>query len=152
MAMHFRPHHCAISVRDIPESAAFYGIFGFKLILRWAAPDNSLTIVHIATDDGFILELFQYEQNCMLGPARLAVGNDLECLGVKHIAFKVDDIFGAAEEFRRMKYGEMTEIRDGRTGIRYFFVADPDGNWVEITQDNRALNPDNPAFVGNADQ
>lgn len=148
----FMQHHCALSVRDIDESATFYNLFGFKLVLRWTAPDESLTIVHLARDDGFILELFQYESNRKLGRLSLAVGNDLGRLGMKHIAFQVDDLSSVAEEFRRMNYGEMTEMQDGRTGIRYFFVADPDGNWVEIVQDNRVLNPDNPAFVGGVDQ
>ena len=31
------------------------------------------------------------------------------------------------------------EITEGRTGIKYFFINDPDGNWVEIVQDDRAL-------------
>lgn len=152
MEILFRPHHCALSVRDTGESAAFYSIFGFKLVLQWTAPDDSLTIVHLARDDDFILELFEYESNRKLGPVNITVGNDLERLGVKHIAFKVDDLSGAAEEFKRMNSGEMTGIQNGRTGIRYFFIADPDGNWVEITQDNRALNPDDPAFVGGPDR
>jgi glyoxylase I family protein len=152
MEILFKPHHCALSVRDIDQSEAFYSMFGFKLVLRWAAPDDSLTIVHLTRDDGFILELFEYESNRETGPVNLAIGNDLERLGVKHIAFKVDDLSSAAEEFERMNYRQMTAIQDGRTGIRYFFVADPDGNWVEIAQDNRVLNPDNPAFVSAADQ
>lgn len=152
MEILFKPHHCTLSVRDIDKSSAFYSIFGFKLVLRWAAPDNSLAIAHLARDDNFILELFQYESNRKLGPVNPAIGNDLERLGIKHIAFKVEDLSGAAEEFKRMNCGQMTDIQDGRTGIRYFFVADPDGNWVEITQDNRALNSDNPVFIGGADR
>lgn len=147
MDMLFKPHHCALSVRDIDESAAFYDIFGFKLVLRWVARDCSLTIAHLSRDSEFILELFQYESNKGLDPIHPTVGNDLERLGVKHIAFNVADLSAAAAEFREMYFGEMTEIQHGRTGIDYFFVADPDGNWVEITQDDRTLSPDHPTFL-----
>jgi glyoxylase I family protein len=144
----FKPHHWALSVRDIDESAAFYSIFGFKLVLRWVAQDRSLTIAHLSRNDNFILELFEYQSNKGIDPNRPAVGNDLECLGVKHIAFKVASLPDVAAEFEEMQCGEMTEIQHGRTGIDYFFVADPDGNWVEIVQDDRILSPDHSVFLG----
>lgn len=146
MEMSFKPHHFALSVRDVNRSIAFYGIFGFKLVLQWVALDDSLTISHLAIDD-FVLELFSYASNENGDSLRLAVGNDLERLGVKHLAFSVMDLVAAAAELSEMRCGEMTEIQRGRTGIDYFFIADPDGNWLEITQDDRDLSADHPIFL-----
>jgi catechol 2,3-dioxygenase-like lactoylglutathione lyase family enzyme len=94
-----------------------------------------------------MLELFQYESNVGLDSTPKGIGNDLECLGVKHIAFSVADLSAVAAEFREMNCGEMTEIVHGRTRIDYFFIADPDGNWVEIAQDDRALDSSNPVLI-----
>lgn len=135
-------HHFTLSVRDIRQSATFYRIFGFKPVLRWAAPDESLVIVHLSRTDGLILELFKYASNGDLPPSALTTGNDLDQVGIKHVAFRVPDIQTAARELKAMNCGEMTDVQHGRTGIDYFFIADPDGNWVEVAQDDRDLRPD----------
>jgi len=143
----FGLHHCTLSVRDTEKSAGFYAIFGFKLALRWTAEDASLVITHLTRDDGFILELFEYGSNRELPLNRPQIGNDLERTGVKHIAFSVADLRAAAAELQKMNCGEMTEIKLGRTGIEYLFIADPDGNWVEIVQDDRSLDPSDPVLT-----
>ncbi len=140
-------HHFALTVRDSEASAAFYAIFGFKVTLRWAAQDGSLVIVQLSRGDGFILEMFQYEANKERPPARLAIGNDLDEVGVKHIAFRVADVDAAHAELGATQCGELTGVQQGRTGIEYFFIADPDGNWVEIVQDDRRLDPGNPVSL-----
>jgi glyoxylase I family protein len=142
----FRPHHWTLSVSNADASAAFYALFGFRTALQWTAADSSLTISHLARDDGFILELFEYTANRELEPASLDIGNDLAERGVKHMAFSVPDLAQAARAFK--SYGPATEIRRGRTGISYFFVADPDGNWVEIVQDDRTLDTSQPVMLG----
>jgi glyoxylase I family protein len=134
----FKLHHWTLSVRDIEKSNQFYSIFGFKIVLRWTSQDNSLTIVHLSRDDEFLLEMFEYAANRELQPDSQAVGNDLEVLGVKHIAFEVADLNSTHEELSALKFA-ITDIVHGRTGIDYFFIADPDGNWVEVVQDNRNL-------------
>jgi catechol 2,3-dioxygenase-like lactoylglutathione lyase family enzyme len=80
--------------------------------------------------------MFQYAANRDLQPDNRAIGNDLEVLGVKHIAFEVADLYSAHEELRALNTA-ITDIVRGRTGIDYFFIADPDGNWVEVVQDDR---------------
>lgn len=143
----FNPHHFALSVRSIEKSADFYSVFGFRLALRWTAEDASLIIAHLSRDDGFILELFQYESNRDLPASEPKIGNDLERVGVKHLAFRVKDLSSAATEFSEMNLGEMTDIQHGRTEIDYFFIADPDGNWVEVAQDGRSLDPAHPVEI-----
>jgi catechol 2,3-dioxygenase-like lactoylglutathione lyase family enzyme len=143
----FTLHHFTISVRNVDETARFYGIFGFKLVLRWSASDSSLVIAHLADEDGFILEIFQYRENGGMPRPELGAGNNLPSLGVKHVAFKVANVRATRTELLSIECGELTEIEHGRTGVEYFFVSDPDGNWVEILQDDRSLNSESPALL-----
>jgi glyoxylase I family protein len=132
-------HHVTLSVRNIDRSADFYSIFGFKLVLQWEAPDGPLAIAHLLRNDGFILELFQYAENSDAPIAGPDVGNDLQQLGVKHFAFRVTELEAAHNELLGKQWGRLTSIQPGRTGLKFFFIADPDGNWVEIVEDSRAL-------------
>jgi glyoxylase I family protein len=140
--MTFALHHFTLSVRDIDRSVEFYRIFGFRHALRWTAPDGSLEIEHLVNGDGFIIELFQYRENSSRPSLELDTGNNLPDIGVKHVAFKVLDLAAAHADFKMVDNADTTEITEGRTGITYFFVSDPDGNWVEIVQDERSLTPE----------
>ena len=142
----FEIHHFTLSVRNIDEMAKFYQAFGFTGALRWSADDGTLEIAHLVNEDGFIIELFAYQSNDRLPPAELETGNNLSDVGVKHIAFKVQDLEIAYAGFRRLDNFKLGKVTQGRTGIKYFFVRDPDGNWVEVVQDDRSLVPAPPQF------
>jgi glyoxylase I family protein len=64
---------------------------------------------------------------------------DLPRLGIKHFGLKVVDIEDARKNILTLGLANGLEIREGRTGIKYFFVNDPDGNWIEFVQDDRGL-------------
>jgi catechol 2,3-dioxygenase-like lactoylglutathione lyase family enzyme len=66
------------------------------------------------------------------------VGNDLETVGVKHLALRVPSVREARATLEQTG-AVVTDTARGRTGIDYFFVRDPDGIWVEIVQDDRAI-------------
>jgi catechol 2,3-dioxygenase-like lactoylglutathione lyase family enzyme len=143
----FKAHHTAISVRDLERTASFYGALGFRLCVRWQARDGSLTIAHFGSHCGHFLEVFHYAKNAALEPLELALGNDLTAIGVKHLAFSVDDIEAAREELLGAGFTTATPIQRGRTEMNYFFVRDPDGMWVEVTQDDRHVDPERPIFL-----
>jgi catechol 2,3-dioxygenase-like lactoylglutathione lyase family enzyme len=134
LLMEFRSHHFALSVRDLEATTAFYRTFGFQPVFR--ADDVDLSIVHLARPDGAGLELFRYPENAELPTQDARPGNDMEDVGVKHMAFDVDDLEAVHAEFERAGYAT-TEIRHGRADVDFFFVADPDGVWVEIVRDGR---------------
>ena len=134
--MEFRTHHVAISVRDVGVTTEFYRLFGFEPVFRM--DDVDLSIAHLARPDGLMLEVFRYPANEGAPRLHADAGNDMESLGVKHFAFRVDDVHsvhGALVE----RGHEVTDVRHGRADVDFFFVADPDGMWVEILQDDRDL-------------
>jgi glyoxylase I family protein len=132
-------HHCAISVRDLNRTVAFYTDLGFVEVIRWTAPDGSLEISHLANGHSF-LEVFCYSQNAAAPPDVRDGGPELESVGVKHFALLVGDLVSAHELLKRAHH-DTTEISAGRTGIEYFFARDPDGIWFEIVRDERDFGP-----------
>lgn len=131
-APEFRAHHVAISVRDPDKTVAFYARLGFTPVREWRAEDGSLTITHLGLG-GFLLEVFAYASNALVPAAEPSPGNDLEAAGVKHLALAVGSL--AAVRADLVGSGLVcTEIVEGRTGLIYCFVRDPDGYWVELVE------------------
>lgn len=132
-------HHIALSVRDAQASIEFYSHFGFTEAVVWRADDATLAIHQLMNHEGVILELFVYVASVQKPRIHNTVGNNLEEIGIKHLGMRVDNL----DEFRVAinGIGEVTDIVMGRTGFRYFFVKDPDGNWVEVVEDKRDIIP-----------
>jgi glyoxylase I family protein len=85
------------------------------------------------------LELFWYAKNTCFPDEEQSVGNDLERVGVKHLALKVASLPTAKRLLADHGLSQGTDVVHGRTGIDYFFVQDPDGLWLEIVEDHREL-------------
>lgn len=132
-------HHIALSVRDAQASIEFYSHFGFTEAVVWRADDATLAIHQLMNHEGVMLELFVYAASVQKPRIHNTVGNNLEEIGIKHLGMRVDNL----DEFRVAinGIGEVTDIVMGRTGFRYFFVKDPDGNWVEVVEDKRDIIP-----------
>ena len=84
------------------------------------------------------MELFCYKDH-QSAPATIhATATDLPVIGTKHFGLKVDSIEMAREDLAgKGMVDKDVEIKQGRTGPRYFFVEDPDGILVEISEDKR---------------
>lgn len=134
--MKYRPHHTAISVRNLDASLAFYTALGFAEVNR-AAFDGA-TLVHLQLGE-YALELFAYEKNTDLPALEPGFGNDLDILGLKHLALATDDIHAALADLRdRGLADETIEVGSLPNGkAQWIFVQDPDGLWVEIIQEDR---------------
>lgn len=133
--MVFKVHHVALSVSDIQISSEFYSYFGFKEVACYRSENGEVVIKHLKLGD-VILELFQIK-GCEKSPT-LDLWEDLKITGFRHIAFSVDNIHDVLEKLKKDKLAEdKTTVKKGKTGILYFFIKDPDGNFVEIVQDNR---------------
>lgn len=124
-------HHVAIIASDYGRSKAFYiDALGFTIVREvWRAERRSwkcdLTI------PGAQIELFTF-------PAAPPRPSHPEALGLRHLAFTVDDI--DAEVARLAGHGIACEpIRvDPHTGQRFTFFADPDGLPLELYETRRA--------------
>jgi catechol 2,3-dioxygenase-like lactoylglutathione lyase family enzyme len=133
----YKPHHTAISVRNLSKSLKFYKTLGYKQVHRYDEEDGSMSIVHLKLGNSF-LEIFAYKNNENKKPVNYVYGNNLEDIGVKHIALSTDNIEAALENLKSNGLvDDDTKITFGRTKISYFFIKDPDGVWVEIVKDDR---------------
>ena len=131
-------HHVAISSADADKSVSFYKQLGFRTVFNWSAPNGELRIVHMRLGEA-ILEIFNYSDPEEAPASTKSLETDLRRLGVKHFGLRVADIDAARKKFEKSGLGKHLEVKEGRTGIKYFFVNDPDGNWVEIVQDDRGV-------------
>ena len=60
--MQYRPHHTAISVRNLEESIAFYSTLGYRQVHQYDEEDGSMSIAHLKLGESF-LEIFFYKEN-----------------------------------------------------------------------------------------
>ena len=134
----FSFHHVTISSADADRSIKFYEQLGFQTVLQWSSPDKKLRIVHMKLG-AVLLEIFSYSNWQEAPTTTRSLDTDLPRLGIKHFGLKVADIEKARDTLINIGMAKNIEIKDGRTGIKYFFINDPDGNWVEIVQDERVL-------------
>lgn len=135
--MKYRPHHTAISVRNLDASLAFYAALGYEQVHRYDEDERGMTIVHLKLGESF-LEVFAFRKNETMPPVRYEYANNLEDIGVKHIALWTDDIEAALDDMKAKGFAhDDTAIRVGKTKVSYFFIQDPDGVWVEFIKDDR---------------
>lgn len=133
--MEFQPHHVALTVSNIEKTIEFYKKFGFKEVIRWKAEDNSLIVVHLKLNN-FILELFSFK-DVKEGAVEKELFEDLKHKGYRHFALKVENLEEIYSKLKEKGIIPINQITEGKTGIKYFFIKDPEGNFLEIVEDKR---------------
>ena len=119
-------HHIAIICSDYQRSKSFYtDILGFKIDREVFREQRNSYKLDLSLNGRYCIELFSFPNP----PARLSRP---EALGLRHIAFKVDNIEDAIAYFQT-KGIELESIRvDEFTGKRFTFFSDPDGLPIEL--------------------
>lgn len=125
-------HHVGLECRDLAATEGFYTRhFGFRRA-RYIPLGGDDAIVFLRAGD-FYLELFKATAD---SPAPAAAGAGPDYPGWRHLAFKVDDIDAVLAAM-----GDEAHVTAGPMGFDAFipgwrtvWVADPDGNIVEISQ------------------
>ncbi|MGZ5246587.1 MAG: SMU1112c/YaeR family gloxylase I-like metalloprotein [Flavitalea sp.] len=119
-------HHIAIICSDYNRSKHFYtSILGLKIIREVYREARDSWKLDLSIDDQYVIELFTFPDP----PAR---PSRPEALGLRHLAFAVNDLdkMVALLEFSKV---EVEPIRiDEFTGKRFTFIADPDGLPLEF--------------------
>jgi len=132
----YTPHHIALSITNPKASVSFYQKLGFQELSFWEADDKSLSITHLSLD-GLVLELFCYAQPQPAPESIHTTNTDLPIIGTKHFGLKVKSLEEARADLAAKGIVEPDhEIKQGKW-YKYFFVADPDGILVEITDETR---------------
>ena len=118
-------HHVAIIVSDYIKSRKFYvETLGFQIIRENYRPSRGDYKLDLKLE-GCELELFSASGN----PPRPSYP---EACGLRHLAFRVDDVDAAIAELRE-KGIETEPVRvDEFTGKRMTFFQDPDGLPLEL--------------------
>lgn len=118
--MQFRFAHNNFNVRDLDRSLAFYQqALGLTETRRINAPDGSFIIVYLS--DGSTEHLLELTWLRDWDRAYNLSDNEF------HLALTVDD-FDAAHA----RHKEMDCICFENADMGIYFIADPDGYWVEI--------------------
>jgi glyoxylase I family protein len=119
-------HHVAIICSDYPRSKQFYTeILGFSVIAENYREARDSYKCDLALADGSQIELFSFE-SAPTRPSRP------EAQGLRHLAFKVDDLDAAIQKLTD-KGVECEPIRvDEYTDKRFTFFQDPDGLPLEL--------------------
>ena len=113
-------HHVALIVSDYAKSKSFYtDILGAEIIAETYRTERQSYKLDLRFTDGSQIELFSFPNP----PKRV---NAPEACGLRHLAFKVQNIEQAVAELAQK--GVISEpIRiDELTGKRYTFFRDPD--------------------------
>jgi glyoxylase I family protein len=119
-------HHVALICSDYQAAKRFYTrVLGLPVLAEtWRAERQSWKL-DLALPDGAALEIFSFPDP----PARVTRP---EARGLRHLAFRVDDLDGAVAELVSRgvacEPGRLDEI----TGKRFTFFHDPDGLPLEL--------------------
>ncbi|GGB53831.1 VOC family protein [Shewanella inventionis] len=121
-------HHVAIICGDYPRSKAFYTqVLGLKIIAENYRQARDSYKLDLALPDGSQIELFSFNG----APPRPSFP---EAQGLRHLAFKVDDIKQVVQHLQQHDV-EVEPIRvDEYTNKQYTFFSDPDGLPLELYQ------------------
>jgi len=119
-------HHVAIICSDYEKSKKFYhDILGFKIIHETYRKDRNSYKLDLAINGIYQIELFSFPNP----PNRT---NYPEAVGLRHLAFEVDDLNETIRELKSKKI-EPEEIRiDPVTNKKFTFFKDPDALPIEL--------------------
>ena len=121
--------HINFKTRDLEKSIAFYRQLGFEPFLELTDEAHKPWIVYLRFDDMLYLELTGG------GPAGQPSPGP-EVTGFNQLCITVDNIEAAAKELEALGFPLMHPLstKKGLDNNRGAWVADPDGNRIELMQ------------------
>lgn len=132
----------ALTCKDPIATEKFYSKhFGFKRARVAKLPDGDQIVFIKMMDSAFYLELFQAKEESPVPPP---TNDGPQYPGVRQLAFKVDSVDAKLAQMgddAKITLGPLN-FDDYIPGWRTVWIADPDGNIVEISQG--FVDEDNP--------
>jgi catechol 2,3-dioxygenase-like lactoylglutathione lyase family enzyme len=121
--------HVALRVNDLERSLDFYRRLGFPEFLRLTQADGRTWIAYLRISDELFIELFPGGDGAgAAGPERT---------GVNHLCLTTDDIERTAAHLESVGIAATAPLvptKRGVDGNRGMWIADPDGNRIEIME------------------
>ena len=124
----------ALTCKDPISTEKFYTkYFGFKRARVAKLPDGEQIVFIKMADSAFYFELFKATEESPISPA---VEDGPKYPGVRHLAFKVDNVDAKLAEMGddAQVTIQPTNFDDYIPGWRTAWIADPDNRIVEISQ------------------
>ena len=120
-------HHIAIIGTNYRKTKEFYvGKLGFEVISEYNRPEKNDIILNVRQGN-LVLEIFIKED----APLRPKMPNP-EHSGLRHLAFKVDDVEGVLKKFDELNIVHEELRYDDFDNKKMAFFFDPDGLPLEI--------------------
>jgi glyoxylase I family protein len=121
-----RVHHIAIICSDYEKSKHFYSVvLGLKIVREVYREERRSYKLDLEVGNQYQVELFSFPDP----PAR---PSKPEAVGLRHLAFEVDNIDEAIAHIKTFDIAIEPIRIDEFTGKRFTFFADPDGLPVEL--------------------
>jgi lactoylglutathione lyase len=129
--------HVAFRVADLEASIRWYdAAFGAREAFRATTDQGTTQLVYLEFAPGQFVELFPNGKNPVQTPP--------DPIGYGHTCLLVDDLDAALAHLAALGVTPAAPPRTGRAGQRLAFVADLDGNRIELME----IPPDSPIFRG----
>lgn len=119
-------HHVAVICSDYGRSKDFYTrILGLEIVSEVYRANRDSYKLDLRLPDGTQVELFSF-------PAPPKRASYPEACGLRHLAFRVEDIGAAVRHLEGMGVAAEPVRVDEHTGKRFTFFPDPDGLPLEL--------------------
>ena len=119
--------HVAFRTSDIDRTLEFYcEKLGLTEAFRLNNDDGKPWIVYVRVAEGEFIEFFPTDASPSDGP--------LPPVGYAHLCLRVDDIHATRRDLSARGMPIDDEVRKGRSGCLQSWLADPDGNRIELME------------------
>jgi catechol 2,3-dioxygenase-like lactoylglutathione lyase family enzyme len=119
--------HVAFRVANVERAVKWYAdAFGARKVFHGEPQAGRQELMFLEFAPGQHIEIFTH------GTGRVSI--PANAIGYQHFCLVVDDIDNAISHLATMNVHPERPVREGRSHYRIAFVADPDGNVIELME------------------